>query len=378
MALLLANARYWPTVAPIVRAQLCRWERRAREIHNPASRALALDKLRNEGFTAEVAATLAILAPRKNRGHVVEAIVALEVMFDYLDGLTEQHVPDPLRSGLQLFQALVDAVTPHVEFDTCYYHYHPSAEDGGYLQELAVTASNELAGLPAATAIIAAAQRAATRCAEAQTRTHAAAQLGTAQVEEWAIREAASTQLEWREFLAGAASSVLAVHALIAAAADPRTTPEQAAAVDTVYLSIAVLSTMLDSLIDYEHDLNTSEQGYIRYYQDSDLLAHRLVSVINHAATQARSLPNGPHHIMTLVGVVAYYTSAPTATSQFAAPVTARIHQELKPLITPTLAVMRTWRLAKRLRERRHGSSPAVGDGPHRPGAIPRHRTEGR
>jgi tetraprenyl-beta-curcumene synthase len=349
LALVLANARYWPTVAPIVRAQLYRWERRAREIHNPFPRALALEKLRNEGFTAEVAATLATLAPRKHREHAVEAIVALEVMFDYLDGLTEQHNPDPLPNGLQLFQAFVDVVTPHAELDTSYYHYHPSAEDGGYLRELTVAARDKLAGLPAATAVVTAAQRAAMRCAEAQTRAHAASHLGTAQVEEWAMREAASTTLEWREFLAGAASSVLAVHALIAVAADERTTPEQAAAIDALYLSIAVLSTMFDSLVDYEHDLSVNTQGYIRYYQDSDLLAHRLVSVIHHAAMQARSLANGPHHIMTLAGVVAYYTSAPTATDRFAAPVTARIHRELQPLITPTLAVMRAWRLAKRL-----------------------------
>jgi hypothetical protein len=53
---------------------------------------------------------------------------------------------------------------------------------------------------------------------------------------------------------------------------------------------------------------------------------------------------------MTLVGVVAYYLSAPTAGSAFARPVTRRIRSELQPLIAPTLAVMHGWRLAKRAR----------------------------
>jgi hypothetical protein len=53
---------------------------------------------------------------------------------------------------------------------------------------------------------------------------------------------------------------------------------------------------------------------------------------------------------MTLVGVVAYYASAPTADSEFALPVMRRIRRELEPLITPTLAVMQAWRTAKRLR----------------------------
>jgi len=55
---------------------------------------------------------------------------------------------------------------------------------------------------------------------------------------------------------------------------------------------------------------------------------------------------------MTLTGVAAYYTSAPSATSELARPVTSRIQRELRPLITPTLAVMRTWRVAKRVRAR--------------------------
>ena len=44
---------------------------------------------------------------------------------------------------------------------------------------------------------------------------------------------------------------------------------------------------------------------------------------------------------MTLVGVAAYYISAPTADSDFARPVTSQVRRELQPLITPTLGVMR-------------------------------------
>ncbi len=378
VALVLANARYWSTVAPAVRAQLHRWEQYAQAIPDPLLQALALDNLHEESFNAEVAATLATLAPRAHRRHAVEAIVALEVLYDYLDGLVEKPTPNPLRNGRRLFQAFTDAVTVDTELGQDYYRVNPRANDGGYLKELASVVRSALAQLPAAPAIAEVLRSTAARCAEAQVRVHAVPQLGAAQLERWATREAIGTALVWREFLAGAVASVLAVHALIAAAADQRTTHEQAAAIVAVYLPISALSTMLDSLVDYELDASMGIPWYLQHYADHTLLAQPLEDVARHAATQARGLPNGPHHMMTLVGVVAYYTSAPTATSQFAAPVTARIHQELKPLITPTLAVMRTWRLAKRLRVRWHGSSPAVDDGPHRPGAIPRHRTEGR
>jgi hypothetical protein len=52
-------------------------------------------------------------------------------------------------------------------------------------------------------------------------------------------------------------------------------------------------------------------------------------------------LRNQAHHqVMTLVGVAAYYISAPTTISNFAQPVTRHARRKLKPLITPTLAVM--------------------------------------
>jgi tetraprenyl-beta-curcumene synthase len=349
-ALLLANVRFWSTVAPLVDGQLKRWKRHARTINDPALRALALEKLAEEGFNSEVAATLATLVPRAHREHVVEAIVAYEVMYDYLDGLTEQPAADPLGNGHQLYQAFIDAIALSTEPQGGYYASNRQQDDSGYLEELVKVVRRALAQLPSAGAIAQASERAATRCAEAQIRAHAVPLLGTAQLERWAAGNAAGSSLGWREFLAGSASSVLAVHALIAAAADVRTTPAEAREIDTVYLSICALSTMLDSLVDHERDEQAGQSGYVRYYEDHDLLAGDLVRAARHAAQHAALLRNGAHHFMTLVGVASYYASAPDASSEFAQPVTQRIRRELEPLITPTLAVMRVWRIAKRIR----------------------------
>ena len=184
---------------------------------------------------------------------------------------------------------------------------------------------------------------------EAQILAHAAPHLGSTQLEQWATREAAGTGLEWREFFGGATASVVAVHALIAAAADHRTTGKEAVQIDTVYLSICAMTTMLDSLIDYEDDMNTGKPAHVEHYEDRDVLARQLVSVARHAAAQARALPSAEHHVMIIVTAAAYYTSAPTARMGSASPVTTRIQRELQPLITPTLALMHAWRLAKRV-----------------------------
>jgi len=365
LALLLANIRYWPTVAPVVRTELHRWEQHALRIPDPVLKALALQKLHDERFNAQVAATLAVTSPRANRKRVVEAIVAYEVMYDYLDGLTEQPTPDPLRDGHQLFRAFTDAVNPNIQLDTNYYHYHPRAKDGGYLKELASAVKLALAQLPALGAISEAAQVNAVRCAEAQIRVHATPEVGASQLRDWATREATTgSGLEWREFLAGAVASVLAVHALIAAAADQRTTREQAAAIGTTYLSISALSTMLDSLIDYERDVITGRPWLLEQYEDHTLKPGQLTNVARHATRRARTLPNAAHHTMTLVGVVAYYTSAPAASGELARPPIAHLHHALRPLITPTLAVMRAWRLAKQLRRSARHRAPPTNEQP--------------
>jgi tetraprenyl-beta-curcumene synthase len=348
-ALLLANVRYWPTVAPLVRVQLNRWERHARAIPDPVLKALALQKLDEEGFNAEVAATLATLAPRARRARVVEAVVALEVMYDYLDGLTEQPAPDPQRNGRQLFKAFTDAVTLGVVPDRDYYRYSPRVNDGNYLRQLAGVVTLMLSQLPASAAVAKVAYTSAARCAEAQVRVHTQHRQSD-QLQDWAAQEATGSALRWQEWLAGAVASVLTVHALIAAAADPRTTPRHAAEIDRTYLSISALSTLLDSLVDYRHDARTGTPSHLQCYPDHHLLSLSLIHLSRHAAAQALALPNAAHHVMTLIGVAAYYTSAPAASQEPARQLLTQIQDELQPLIVPTLGLMRTWRRAKCLR----------------------------
>jgi tetraprenyl-beta-curcumene synthase len=357
-ALVLANARYWLTVAPLVRAQLERYKQHAQAIRDPVLQALALEKLSDQRFHAQVAATLATLAPRAHRKHAVQAIVATEVIYDYLDALTEQPVPDPLGNGRRLSQTFTDAISIHREPTGGYYALNPQSNDCGYLETLVGDARGALARLPATDAIAEVAEHCAPRFAEAQIRAHAATSLGNEQLKQWATRHATGTTLSWFEFFAGATSTVLGLHALIAAAANPRTTPHDAAQIDALYLYTGVIVTMLDSVIDYDRDMkSTGKPGYARYYKDPDQLLQGLTNAARQAMRYARTVPNAAHHIMTLVGVVAFYTSAPTATNPLAAPVTAHIQRELRPLITPTLSIMRTWRRAKQLRLWWHGPS---------------------
>jgi tetraprenyl-beta-curcumene synthase len=356
MAFVLVNVRYWTGVARQVREQLRRWRTRARAIEDPSLRALALGKLDQEGFNAELAAMLATLAPRARRRRAVQAIVALEVLYDYLDGLTESPCARAPRDGRRLFGAFTDAVAPARRPAGDYFGGHPS-DDGGYMQELVDAAREALATLPASATVAEVIERTAARGAEAQLRIHAAGVAGSAQLERWARRQAAHTSLEWQEFLAGAACSVLAVHALVVAAADRRSTHEQALALDRMYLSISALPTVLDSVIDYEQDAAAGRPGYVQHYDDRAQLAQRLTGVVQDALGRAHGVPHEAHHTMIVAGVVAYYLSAPTASSPFARPVSEQMRSQPAPLLAPALAMLRAWRAAKRLRARVRGGS---------------------
>lgn len=347
VALAGANLRFWRTVFPQVRRELRGWDRRARTIPDPLLRAQAQQKLRCERFNTEVAATLATLAPAGRRREAVTAIVALEVMYDYLDGLTEQPVADPLANGRELYGAFADALLPGaVPADR--YRHHPRCDDGGYLAALAETCRTALWSLPSAATVAPAAAAVAGRCGEAQTRTHAVPRLGSGQLAAWAGAQPGGDALRWWEVAAGAAASVLAVHALLALAADPATTAGDAERIGAAYLTTCAMTTLLDSLIDGAADDACGGHAYLAYYRDDEEAAQRLGHLARSALEQAGGLPRAPHHLMTVAGAVAFYLSAPAAGGERARRIAAPMAAELEPLLTPSLAIFGAWRGAKR------------------------------
>lgn len=349
LALLRANARFWSTVLPEVRSELRSWDRRAEAIPDPALRRQALAKLRDERFNTEVAATLATLVPSVRRRAAVEAIVAFQVAYDYLDGLTEQPVARPLAAGRQLYRAFADALAPAGP-PVDHYRAHPRRDDGGYLQALAATARRAFWSLPAASAVAPAARAVAARCGEAQTRTHAIPLLGADQLRAWALGQPESARMRWWEIAAGGAASVLALHALVALAADPATVPLDGERLAAAYLPTCALTTLLDSLVDAEQDAVRGGHAYLAYYRDEAETATRLGALAREAVAAAAVLPRAADHLTIVAGAVAFYLSAPAAGEQRALRLTERMACELQPMLGCALPLFGAWRGAKRRR----------------------------
>jgi tetraprenyl-beta-curcumene synthase len=403
-ALVVANMRFWRSVAPVARVELARWRVAAGAIGDEQLRRLALAKLADEAFNAEVAATLATLAPKAVRTRVVEAIVAVEVLFDYLDGRTEALFAGPLREaasdgmlggsgraagsernapqaggepsealggerrngedilaeGRQLsgtLPAVISGEPPSV-----------NGADSEYLNALWRYAHERISALPSREAIRPAALAAASRCAEAQLRLHAALALGDEQLRRWAREACENSGLGWREYVGGSASSVLAMHALIATAAQAEVSEAEAQALDRSYLAIGAVITTLDSLVDDARDRRAGEGGYIRLYDGRSEIQARLLALVAEALARTGALRDGAHHAMTLAGVAAYYTTHPGAANAENLAIRAAVRRRLAPAIWPTLGVLATWRAAKQ-------AGSVLGGVTQRRGAIIRSRT---
>jgi tetraprenyl-beta-curcumene synthase len=347
-ALLVANGRFWTSVAPLARRELARWEGNAREIEDDTLRGLALRKLSHEAFNAEVAATLATLAPRRHRTDVVKAIVALEVLFDYLDGRTEALFTQAARPPAEL---LAEGRLLSETLDAVITGQAPSLSgaDSGYLNALWRHAHAHYCGLPGHAVLAPTAKLAASRCAEAQLWLHAATTIGDEQLGAWAETECLGSGLGWREYVGGCASSVLAMHALIAAAARGEVTEAEARALNASYLAIGAVITTLDSLVDDTHDRQAGKAGYIRLYDGRSEIERVLLALIDDALARTSRLHNGAHHAMTLAGVAAYYTTHPGASDRENRAIRAGVRTRLAPTIWPALCVLVSWRGAKRV-----------------------------
>jgi tetraprenyl-beta-curcumene synthase len=354
-ALVAVNVDYWLTIAPTARDELKRWQDHARLISDPVLREQALKKLSTEALNSEGATIFALLAPRANRGRLICLIVAYQAMYDYLDAVNEEPAFSPLHAGLQLHHALLDTVQRD-HTNTNYYTNRAGRDDGGYLSALVDTCRDRLSALPCRTAVTPTLIVAIKRCSEAQAHNHAGAVEGYDSLIDWSKRQAPESGYLWWE-LAAAGVSSLALHAVLAAAATPGMTSYEAQRVGAAYFpSVCSISALLDSLIDFERDANTTNHRFAAHYISSDHAAERYAAIIVDAETQLCRLRQARRHKALLAGVLGYYLSAHEARSEFAYTVTEKATNAASSTIWPVLTVMRIRRLkhTTRLFKHRH------------------------
>jgi tetraprenyl-beta-curcumene synthase len=309
-----AVALYRARVVPQVRRELAGWRQVAAAIADPVARTQALAAIDEKGLNVEATAVFAILAPRPARALAIRAMVALQTAVDYLDTLGEER----------------------------------SEGDADYLDRLFRRCRESVAALPGSPAVRATLESAIARCGEGQAATHAAEHGDRAALEAWASAQEAPGVYRWWEVAAGASSSV-AAHALIAAAADPRATAAEAAAIDAAYFpSVGALTVLLDDLIDRDEDNAAGAHNYTAYYAGGEDAATRLDLIAHLAGAALAGLRHHRRHAAILAGIVGFYLSAPEASSPYARASRERLLRSAGPAVRPIVAIMRQRRQRKR------------------------------
>ena len=136
-------------------------------------------------------------------------------------------------------------------------------------------------------------------------------------------------------------------HALIAAAADPRTTAAEADLVDAAYFpAVGALTVLLDDLVDREDDLAAGEHNYLSYIARRGEAAKRIGLLAGRARAAIAQLPPRRRHRAILAGVAGFYLSAPAADGGYARPIRGRLLESLDPTVRLIMVAMRL---------RRHG-----------------------
>jgi tetraprenyl-beta-curcumene synthase len=307
-AALAALAAYAVTVLPRVRRELRRWRKLAEAIPDPGRRDRALAALAEKRSNVEAVAVFATLAPLRQRRAVLRAIVPLQLAIDYRDVLEEAGEGGPTDSYLTALEA-------------------------GWVREIE--------GLVGCGVVAPTLRAAVERCAEGQRRTHAAALGEAAELQLWAESVEEPDDYRWWELAAGASSSV-AAHALIAAAAEPSASSATAARIDAAYNpSIGALTVFLDDLVDRAADRAAGEHSYLMYYGSSAEAAERLAWIARQARTRVEPLPRASRHRAILAGVGAFYLGTGEARTAYSEPIRQRLLAALGPGTRVLTAFMR-------------------------------------
>ena len=250
-----------------------------------------------------------------------------------------------MANGDQLHQALLTALHPHAPHPD-YYAHNPDRGDGGYLTSILDACREALAGLPSFAAFAPTARSAAARIVDFQALNLSEEQGGHYALKEWA-RELAPTVngLAWWETAAATGSS-LAVHVLIAAAADPRLDERDAREIDRAYYPWScALHSLLDSLVDRREDAHKGQRCLLDYYHSPTDAAIQLASLARRARRAGEHLHSANAHRMILTAMCSYYLSAPECDTAEAHTIARALTRALGVPLDIAIAMFRAKRL---------------------------------
>ncbi|GEA17986.1 tetraprenyl-beta-curcumene synthase family protein [Moorella sp. E306M] len=296
---------------PAVDRELKRWRHLAASTPEPELRQQALASLTLKKFHCQGGSVYATLSPRYRYGEqLLQAIVALQTISDYLDNLCDRAGVLDEKAFRQLHLAFTDALSPGTTRHD-YYAGYPYCGDGGYLQALVRTCQQALMVLPGYKIV----QEEILYLAGLYCRLQATKHIDTTRRQErlqsWLepLLGQILTPIYWWE-LAAATGSTLGIFALMAAAAGEEVTSPEIARLKDAYLPwIGGLHILLDYFIDQQEDRQGGDLNFCAFYRDEEEAGQRLQFFLEKSLEKAQKLPDPAFHLLVVQGLPALYLS---------------------------------------------------------------------
>jgi tetraprenyl-beta-curcumene synthase len=330
-----------PTVAIEVR----HWCELAHRIPNEPLRTDALDALERKRAQSDGAALFATL-PRARNPVFLRFTVAYQILWDYLDSVSERGAIAGITNGRQLHLALVDALQTDCPVRD-YYRHNPWRDDGGYLQALVDVCRDCCTQLPGYERVRPLIVQEALRAQVLALNHEPDPSTRDSALQAWAANELPySHQATWFE-LTGAASAGLAIFALLALACEMSFTDTEITRTSLAYSPWAsAVACMLDSYADYEEDMASGDHSYIAHYATQSDAVDQVCRLVRRSLLELDTLPNREKHRLIVASMVAMYLTKDSARTAGMRHSTSRIASAGGSLTRALLPILRLWRLA--------------------------------
>lgn len=320
------------------------WKTLAAKIPDAALRHDALSALERKRGQTDGAALFAAL-PRARNSSLLRLLVAYQIIWDYLDEVSERGAAAGHVNGRQLHLALIDALDP-VRPISDYYRYNRWGNDDGYLNALVGICRECCATLSSYERVRPHVLREARR-AQVLALNHDLDPLSRdSSLQAWSASEfPGGHEAKWFE-LTGAASAGLTIIALLTLASEPTCSDAEIERTYNAYSPwVSALAAMLDSYVDEAEDSANGSHIYIAHYPTRELAIQHICALVRRSLTETRTLKHGEKHAVIVACMLAMYLSKDSAR-------TREMHDTTKHLIsaggslTKTLIpILRTWRI---------------------------------
>jgi tetraprenyl-beta-curcumene synthase len=332
---------------PLTIHELRRWRARALRIPSSDVRQVALLALDRKRANTHGAALFAVIPQKRSRA-LLRLLTTYQVLWDFLDSLSETWHGLTPADILHLHHALVNAIDSREPIRD-YYARLGLPDDGGYLRSLVEACRGCCRALPSFHKVAPILHTEAKRIG-VQAINHATepAQIPLA-LRAWVTREyPGAHEVAWFE-IAAAAGANLAIYALFALAAETRCSTECIEKTYHAYFPwTGALATMLDGFVDQFDDAQHGEHCYVTYYQSPDDATTQISRLVRRCLAETHFLENSERHTIVAASMVAMYLSRDSARTPLLSKASQQMAQAGGSLTCALLPVLRLWRVANK------------------------------